>query len=228
MVRLKCRAAAGSPNARTLRVPSSRWRESEGPTISDISSAPHRAIRRSLGLAFVGDPRRASTPIQSSSLIDRQARQRHFPIGNVVVDAFHRQMLAGSIGCHVLDDSISPQLGNDIVALGIRVRIGGVSDLECELGQRQAGIFGAGADPENAGTVGWAVGVQPEVGRPQCVLGTREAQCPKSYVVALAWAVINCLLETDVLAASEKIEGAERGGRIGGIEYERPDHGPRA
>ena len=44
--RSKCRAAAaGSSNARTLRAPSSRWWESGATTVSDISSAPHRAIR---------------------------------------------------------------------------------------------------------------------------------------------------------------------------------------
>ena len=43
-VRLKCRAAAGSSDARTLRVPYSRWRERGAATLSDISSASHRAI----------------------------------------------------------------------------------------------------------------------------------------------------------------------------------------
>ena len=43
--RSKCRAAAGWSNARTLRAPFSRWWESAATTVSDISSAPHRASR---------------------------------------------------------------------------------------------------------------------------------------------------------------------------------------
>ncbi len=34
----------------------------------------------------------------------------------------------------VHDDSIFRQLSNDIVPLGICIRIGGVGDLECEVG----------------------------------------------------------------------------------------------
>ena len=46
--------------------------------------------------------------------------------------------------------------------------------------------------------------------------------------MALPWAVINRLLESDVLAACEKVEGAKRGGAIGGIEDECAGHAPRA
>jgi hypothetical protein len=35
-------------------------------------------------------------------------------------------------------------------------------------------------------------------------------------------------LKADVLAASVEVEGAERGGRIGRVHDERPDHAPRA
>src|SRR5882672_6532161 len=101
-----------------------------------------------------------------------------------------------------------------------------MGDLECELGQGETGVLGAGPHPENARIFRWAVGVQPEAGGSQRILGTREAQSPESYVMALAWAVTNRLLETDVLAASVKKEGAEGGGRIGRVEDECADHAP--
>src|ERR1700688_3612572 len=90
-----------------------------------------------------------------------------------------------------------------------------VGDLECELGQGQAGIFGAGSDPEHALMVRRQVGIQPEASCSHGGLGTRQARCPESNVMALARAVIDCFLETDVLAASEQIKGAEWRGRIG-------------
>src|SRR5260370_38452361 len=46
--------------------------------------------------------------------------------------------------------------------------------------------------------------------------------------MALPRTVINCLLETNVLATSEEIEGTKRGGRIGRVEYEGASHAPRA
>jgi hypothetical protein len=96
------------------------------------------------------------------------------------------------------------------------------------LGQGEAGIFGARSDPENVFIVRWPVGVQPEAGHSYCCFDTRGALGPKSNMMALARAVINCLLETDVLATSEQIKGAKRGGRIGRVEYECSDHAPRA
>src|SRR5947209_17843248 len=45
--------------------------------------------------------------------------------------------------------------------------------------------------------------------------------------MTLAWTIINCLLEPDVLGASKKIKRAERGGGIGQIEKECADHPPR-
>jgi len=77
-----------------------------------------------------------------------------------------------------------------------------VGDLECELRKGETGIPGARSDPKNACIGRWTVGVQPEAGCAQRGLGTREAQSPKSNVVTLARAVIDCLLETDVLAAN--------------------------
>ena len=55
-----------------------------------------------------------------------------------------------------------------------------------------------------------------------------KGQRPKSDVMALAWAVIDRLLEADVLAQSEQIERAEGRGRMGRIADERRDHAPRA
>src|SRR6185503_19518421 len=53
-------------------------------------------------------------------------------------------------------------------------------------------------------------------------------QGPESDVMALPRAVIDRLLEADVLAASEKIQRAERGRRIRRVEHECPDQAPRA
>ena len=82
-------------------------------------------------------------------------------------------------------------------------------NLKCQLCEGKAGIFRAGTDPENALAIWRPVGVEPEAGcvyRFPCAL---EGQCPKSNVMALARAVIDRLLEADVLATSKKIERAE-------------------
>jgi len=47
-----------------------------------------------------------------------------------VVDALDGQMLAGFIRGHVTDDSTSPQLRDNAVALGIRIRVSGIGDLK--------------------------------------------------------------------------------------------------
>src|SRR4029078_11536062 len=85
-------------------------------------------------------------------------------------------------------------------------------------------------DPEHAFIIRWTVGVQPEAcGSPgPGLLGPREAQGPEPDVVALARAVVDRLLEPNVLGAAEQIECAERGGRIGRVEREGPDHTPGA
>ena len=44
-------------------------------------------------------------------------------------------MLAGFIGCHLCDDAMFRQLRYDIVPFSICIRIGGVGDLEGQLGQ---------------------------------------------------------------------------------------------
>src|SRR5262245_64045597 len=92
-----------------------------------------------------------------------------------------------------------------------------MSNLERKPGQGQTGIARAGSDPENAGVVSRAVGVEPETGRSHRVLGACEAHRPKPDMMALARAVIDCLLEADVLAAPEKIKSTERGGRYGDL-----------
>src|SRR5262245_59635125 len=103
-----------------------------------------------------------------------------------------------------------------------------MSDLERELGQRETGILGSSSDPANVGIVRWPIGIKPEFGRSPCGLDQRCIQSPKENVMTLPWAVINCLLEADVLTTTEKIKRAERGGGIGGVEYECPSHMPRA
>jgi hypothetical protein len=52
---------------------------------------------------------------------------------------------------HVSDDLVIPQLGDDKISLGIRIRIGRVGYLKCELGQRETSIFGPSANPVNMG-----------------------------------------------------------------------------
>src|SRR5258708_4480463 len=137
-------------------------------------------------------------------------------------------MLTGLIDFYSLDRSIFPQLGDDIVALGIRIRSGGVGDLKCEPREGQAGISCAGTDPKNALIVRRPVGVLPEPSGSPCVPSAGHAQSPKPDVMALPRAIIDCLLEADVLAAPEKVEGAERGGRVWRVEYKGSDHAPRA
>ena len=88
-----------------------------------------------------------------------QARGGNFAIGNVVVDVFAAEMLAGLIRIDFLDDSVFSQLIDDVVALGIRIRVGGVRDLECKPREREAGIFGARSDPVDACFVRRSIGV---------------------------------------------------------------------
>ena len=61
-----------------------------------------------------------------------QTRQCNFAIGNVVVDAFGVQIFTRLIYLHSLDSSTSRQFGDDMVALGVCIRIRGVGDLKCE------------------------------------------------------------------------------------------------
>lgn len=71
-----------------------------------------------------------------------------------MVDLLGAQMLAGLIRRHVADGAQRLQLGDNEVALGVGIRIGGMGDLERELGQRESGVLGAGADPINVLMIG--------------------------------------------------------------------------
>ena len=81
-------------------------------------------------------------------------------------------------------------------------------DLKREPRQRDAGILGARANPVDACCVVRTVGIQPETRFPHIGFGISEAQGPEANVMALARAVVDRLLKTDVLTATEKIEGA--------------------
>ncbi len=76
-----------------------------------------------------------------------------------MVDPFDREMFAAFITVHVRDHAIPLELGNDGVAHRIRVRVGGVGDLECEFGQGETGILGARSNPENTRIMRRTVGV---------------------------------------------------------------------
>ena len=65
-------------------------------------------------------------------VFDHQPRQRDLAIGNVVVDMLGQEILTGLIYFHGFNCSISREFGDDMVALGICVRIRGVSDLKSE------------------------------------------------------------------------------------------------
>ena len=58
-------------------------------------------------------------------------------VSNVPIDAIRADFVAGTVRCHISDNLVSGQFRNDGVALGIDVGIGGVSDLECELGHEK-------------------------------------------------------------------------------------------
>ena len=124
-------------------------------------------------------------------------------------------MLLRPIRDDVLDRAFILQRRDNVIALDIGIRIRGVRDLECEPGEGKSCVPGAGSDPDRWLVVGRAVGVAPEAGGPDGGFGALEAQRPKANVVALAWAIVDGLLEPDVLPASEEIEGAERRGRLG-------------
>src|SRR4051812_36726328 len=163
-----------------------------------------------------------------SAAIHHKARQRDPSVGRVMIDAFGGETLTRLIHFHRRDGSDALQLSDDKVALDIRVRVGGMGDLKREMGQGQTRISRARPNPENAFAVGWTIGIQPEArGSPgPGVLGTREAQGPEPYVMALPGTVADRLLKPDVLATSEQIERAERGRWIGRVEHEGSDHAP--
>ena len=84
-----------------------------------------------------------------------------------MVDPLDWEMFAAFITVYVRDRAIPFEFGDDVLSYRIRVRIGGVGDLECEFGQGETGILGARSNPENTRLVRRAVGVQPETGGSQ-------------------------------------------------------------
>ena len=69
---------------------------------------------------------------EPSWVFDHQTRQRDLAIGYVMVDMLGQEILTGLIDFHGFDCSTFRQFGDDMVALGIRVRIRGMGDLKSE------------------------------------------------------------------------------------------------
>ena len=67
-----------------------------------------------------------------------------------IVSELSPDLIAGTVQFHTLDNLVSGQVPNNVIALSVGVRIGGVSDLKCKPGQRKAGILGASTDPQDA------------------------------------------------------------------------------
>ena len=147
----------------------------------------------------------------------RQARCGDFAVGDVVVDARGGEPLARLIDIDVADDATLLEFSDDEIALGVRVGIGGVRHLKCQPREREAGIFGAGSDPQDLAMVRRAILIQPKAHPAQHGLGALEAQRPKAHVMTPARAVVDGFLEADILAAAIKIERAERRGRVGPV-----------
>jgi len=145
-----------------------------------------------------------------------------------MVDMFDLEVLARAIGRDLGDDLGVGKLGDNELALGIGIVIGGVRDLERELGEREAGILGAGADPGDAGVVERAAAGAPEARRSERRFGMLQAQAPKPDVMAPPRTIVDALLKADILAAAKQVERAERRRRIGPVEQEGPHHAPRA
>ena len=82
---------------------------------------------------------------------DFQGRKRYLAVSDVMIDMF--DVLACRNLAGVSNDFAVSQLGNDEIALGVGIGIGGVSDLKRQLGQREPGVLGASSDPINAGVV---------------------------------------------------------------------------
>src|SRR5262249_15474614 len=101
---------------------------------------------------------------------------------------------------HLADGAGPLQRANDEIALGVGVAIGRVRDLEGEPREPDSRVLGSGARPHHALALGRTIGVEPKARR----IGTGgemlEAFAPEAHVVALARAVADRLLETDVLA----------------------------
>ena len=156
-------------------------------------------------------------------------RRRHLAVGDVVIDVFASQMLAGLNRTDFRYDSAYSQLVDDVIALCVRIRICGMRDLECEPRYGDAGVLGARPDPMDACSIGRTVGVEPETRISEIGLGIGETQSPESNVMALSRAVIDRFLKSDVPGSRlKKIEGAERSCRIRRVANECADHAPGA
>ena len=99
--------------------------------------------------------------------------------------------------------------------------------LEGQSGEGKSGIFSASSDPKHAFLVRRPLVVEPETSCPCASLGISEALSPEANMMSLAGTVINCLLESDVLAAPKEIESAERGCRVRSVQHKRLGHPPR-
>src|SRR5262249_26937803 len=142
-----------------------------------------------------------------------QLRDGDFPISDVMVD-----VLGESVSSFVQGDVFKharlPQLVDNVVSFRVGVGIRGMCHLESQLSKRKSGILCTGTDPKHAVTFVGAIGVEPETCRIDIGFNLREALGPKADVMPLTRAVINRPLKANVLASSEKIEGAERGSRV--------------
>src|SRR5262245_14066629 len=156
----------------------------------------------------------------------RQARCGDFAVGDIVAGARGGEPLARLIDIDLADDATLLEFGDNEIALGIGVGIGGVRHLKCQSREREARILGAGSDPKDLAMVPRAIVIHPKAHPAQHGLGALEAQRPKAHVMTPARAVIDGLLKADILAAAIKIERAERRGRVGPVEQKRPNHAP--
>src|SRR5580693_5438640 len=81
--------------------------------------------------------------------ICRQACRCDFAVGDVVIDARGGESLTWLIDIGLADHAALLEFGDDEIALSIGVGIGGVRDLKGQSREREAGILGAGSDPED-------------------------------------------------------------------------------
>src|SRR5689334_12660679 len=101
-------------------------------------------------------------PATGLARVTDQICQRDLAIGDVVIDVLGQEILTRLKQFHGLDCPIFRQLGDDMVALGISVGIGGVGNLKRETSEGQAGISRASSNPKSALIVRWPVGVLPK------------------------------------------------------------------
>lgn len=131
-----------------------------------------------------------------------------------MVDVLGDQFVCRFVEGYVFDYARLPEFVDDVAPFGVGVRSRGVRHLEGESGKGEANVLCGSADPKHAVIFVGAVGVEPETCCIDIGFDLREALRPKADVMPLARAVIDGPLKADVLASSEKIEGAERGSRV--------------